>query len=457
MRLSGLVDCNSFFASCEQVFAPHLVGKPVIVLSNNDGCVVARSREAKRLGIPMGAPFFEVRRLCENERVAVFSGNFHLYGDMSRRVMQCLRQWTPRMEIYSVDEAFLDLTGVPNAETPAFQRDLVNMVQKWTGIPVSLGVARTKTLAKVANHVAKKSGAGFFTIDTSAELQAILAPLPVVEIWGVGARSAKKLTQLGIRSAWDLVCVDPLWARKQFSVVLERIVRELQGEPCLEQETLPAPKQSIQISRSFADRITALSELEKPVSTFTARAMEKLRAQDGLVNAVYLSVIGRWAEPQVEDAPAAQLPPSSSEPASGWSAVPKWAHTAPPGTFYSDGVTIPLGRATDNTRDVLPMVLAALRQLYHPRVAYKKAGVTLLGLTSRGDDQQTLLFDNTPGQDAQRGQRLMEVLDQINASLGGRSVVFGSEELPSKRSWHGRSERKSPNYTTDWDDLPRAK
>lgn len=454
MACLGLLDCNSFFASCEQVFAPRLVGKPVVVLSNNDGCVVARSPEAKRLGIPMGAPFFEVKNLCQREGVTVFSSNFRLYNNMSHRVMECLRQWTPNLEIYSVDEAFMDFTGMPNAETDDFQRHLVQTVTRWTGIPVSLGVARTKTLAKVANHVAKKREIGFFTLTDSGIVREILPQVPVEDVWGIGRRTAPKLNRLGIRTAWDLMNADPLAIRKEFSIVLERTVRELRGEPCLEFGDEPAPKQSIQISRSFADKITDLESLERPVSSFLVRAAEKLRGQGGMANAVFLTVMGRWLEPQVEQGEDKDGPKPR---AIGWGTVPRWMKTCPAGTYYSDSRMLPVGFPCDDTRHLLPLVLAGLRQIFRPNVGYKKAGVTLLGLTLRGENQQIQLFDNTPAGDAQRDRRLMETLDHLRAQLGPRAISFGTEGLSGQDSWRGRSEKCSPDYTGNWDEIPTAK
>lgn len=452
MSCLGLLDCNSFFASCEQVFAPRLVGRPVVILSNNDGCVVARSPEAKRLGIPMGVPFFEVKNLCRHEGVAVFSSNFRLYSNMSRRVMQCLEQWTPRLEIYSVDEAFLDFARMPNAETDAFQRELIQTVTRWTGIPVSLGVARTKTLAKVANHVAKKREIGYFTLTDTGVIREILPQTPVGEVWGIGRRTAEKLCRLGIRTAWDLMNADPLAFRKQFSIVLERTVRELRGEPCLELGDEPAPKQSIQISRSFADKITDLEALERPVSSFLVRAAEKLRGQGSLANAVFLTVMGRWLEPRVGQGGDDGQKPRES----GWGTVPKWAKTCQPGTWYSDSLMIPVGFPCDDTRYLLPLVLAGLRQIYCPGVGYKKAGVTLLGLTSRGENQQIPLFDNTPAGDAERGRRLMETVDRLRAQLGPGAISFGTEGVSGQDSWRSRSENRTPDYTGNWDEIPTA-
>ncbi|MDO4549806.1 MAG: Y-family DNA polymerase [Planctomycetia bacterium] len=463
MQLIGLLDCNSFFASCEQVFAPHLLAKPVVVLSNNDGCVVARSAEAKKLGISMGTPFFQIKKMCQQGEIHAFSSNFRLYADMSRRVMTCLRQWTPKLEIYSIDEAFMDFSGMLNAETDAFQRKIVETVKKWTGIPVSLGVARTKTLAKIANHVAKKNGVGFFTLNSLGQAQEILSVLPVGEVWGVGTRSARKFMQQGIRTGWDLLNTDPLWARKNFSVVQERIIRELRGENCLEMEYLPAPKQSIQVSRSFGEKLTTLEDLEKPVSSFLVRAAEKLRAQNSLASAIFLSVSGKWTEPPLfihtdKNSDKTDAPPSSIF---GWKTSSYQDNTAPTGTYYSNSVTLPLGFPCNNTSYMLPLTLKGLRQIFHPQIAFKKASVTLLGITSRGENQQIQLFDNAPTQDTQRSIRLMETLDALHAQLGKECIVFGTEELPHPKNapqntWKSLSERRSPNYTSDWNDLPEV-
>ncbi|MFH0911238.1 MAG: Y-family DNA polymerase, partial [Planctomycetota bacterium] len=290
MGLFGLVDANSFYASCERVFRPSLRRRPVIVLSNNDGCVVARSAEAKALGIRAGAPHFQVARLCEAGGVAHFSSNYALYGDLSRRLMAALECWAPRVEVYSIDEAFLDLSGVPGAGTEAFARALVETVERWTGLPVSLGTGPTKTLAKAANRAAKKAGAGFCCLASREEIDRALAGLGVEEVWGVGERRGTRLRRLGVRTALDLCRADPAGIRGRFSIAAERIVRELMGEACLRLDEDAAPRQEIRVARSFGRPVTELAHLEEAVASYAARAAEKLRAEGSVAAGLYVYI-----------------------------------------------------------------------------------------------------------------------------------------------------------------------
>jgi DNA polymerase V len=253
-RLYGLLDCNAFFASCEKLFRPDLKDKAVVVLSNNDGVVVARSPEAKQLGIPMGEPYFKIKRLDESGQVIVFSSNFRLYGDMSNRVMKTLQRWTPNVEVYSIDEAFLDFTGldIDVNSIDSLLQEITTTVKKWTGIPVSLGLAPTMTLAKVANDLAKKRNGTCSLLDQETRAFA-LAGMEVGDVWGIGRRLAPKMLRLGIKTAKDLAALDPVWVRKQFTIVQEQLVRELNGERCLDITTIPTPRKNIQVSRSFGE------------------------------------------------------------------------------------------------------------------------------------------------------------------------------------------------------------
>ncbi|MDO4573769.1 MAG: Y-family DNA polymerase [Planctomycetia bacterium] len=427
----AMVDCNSFFASCEKVFVPSLWNRPVIVLSNNDGCVVARSPEAKALGIPMGVPFFQMRALCQRNRVACFSANFELYADMSRRVMCCLRDFAPQMEIYSIDEAFLDVSEVPNAQTETFQREIVTRVYRWTGIPVSLGLGPTKTLAKLANHLAKEKRCGWFSLVDSGDFREYLPQVPIGEVWGVGRRTVKPLQQMGIRTAWDLYLADPIAIRRAFSIVLERTVRELRGERCLELENMPAPKQTIQVSRSFGNKVMGLDALQHPVASFLSHAMEKLRKQKGFTRAVYLFACGIRPDP------------TGPQP-------------------FSAGTTVTLDRAADDTLEVLPPVLEGLKKIYDPEVRYARAGVTLLGISEHSEEDKYRMFQ-TPEEQAAEAQgaaarrELMKTLDRLHRELGRRSVVFASQGLENQTEWTSRSAWKSPAYTTEWADLPKVR
>ncbi len=429
----GLVDCNSFFASCEKVFVPRLKNKPVIVLSNNDGCVVARSPEAKALGVAMGAPFFQIKNRCAELGIAVFSANFELYSDMSRRVMQTLRAWCPNIEVYSIDEAFLDLRGIPNAETESFQRQVVETVWKWTGIPVSFGVAPTKTLAKAAVYVAKTQRIPSFTLNDAGTIQEVLREIPVSEVWGVGRRLLKPFLARGVRTAWDLSLQNPIQIRHDFSICQERTVRELRGESCLELENFAPPKYSIQFSRSFGKTIATLDELIHPVSSFLETAMSRLRKYALFTSAVWLSLYGFTTGPE-----------------SACERIP-----------YSEGFTIPLDEATSDALLVQPKVLNVLRNKFRPDVVYQKAGVTLMAITNTAEPDKYRIFQTAEEQKAndrktEERRNLMNVLDSLRRELGRDSIVFASEGLKQEREWQSRQERKSPSYTTNWSELPEA-
>ncbi len=421
-RLFGLVDCNSFYASCEKVFRPELANRPVVVLSNNDGCVVARSPEAKALGMKMGTPYFKVKAFCEREGVAVFSSNYALYGDMSRRVMDVLSRWSPEIEVYSIDEAFLELTGTQGAETEAFGRDLVRTVRQWTGIPVSLGIGPTKTLAKVANRAAKQSGRGVACLLDESDRDRRLRELDIEEIWGVSSRWGGRLRRMGIQTARQLRDADTNRIRRSFSVVLERLVRELRGEVCMQMEEVPEPKKNITVSRSFSHLVTDLEELEEAVATYAARAGEKLRAQDGLAGGIYVYIRTnqfRKDDPQ-----------------------------------YANAVSSGFPQPTSQGGELIATALEGLRRIYRPGYLYKKAGVILLDLVNRAAaDAQGDLFGLAAGR--ARGDALMSVVDRLNRDMGRDTIAFASQGI--ERPWKLRADLRSPRYTTRWDELPTAR
>lgn len=428
----GLVDCNSFFASCEKVFVPRLWHRPVVVLSNNDGCVVARSPEAKALGIAMGVPYFQIRKKCEELGITVFSANFGLYADMSRRVMLALREWCADVQVYSIDEAFLNLAGVENAETEAFQKEVIHRIFQWTGLPAAFGVGPTKTLAKIAAHVAKSQHIGCFTLGDAGTIREVLASVPVGDVWGVGRRTAKVFISRGIRTAWDLYNTNPITIRHEFSVCQERTVRELRGEPCLELEDFAPPKYSIQFSRSFGKILTECEVLEHPVSTFLETAMERLRKYQLYTRALWLSLYGYIFGGGTERQP------------------------------YSEGVTVPLECCTNDTIRALPPLLDALRRLYRPDVCYQKASVTLMAISTIGEEDKYRLFQTLEERDAsdkirEQHRNLMNTLDALHRELGRTSVVFAVEGLENERDWHSRRDMKSPGYTTRWEDIPEVK
>lgn len=415
--LFALVDCNNFYVSCERVFQPNLNGKPVIVLSNNDGCVVARSNEAKALGIGMGVPEFQIRPLLRAHHVHVFSSNYALYGDMSQRVMETVEQFCPDLELYSIDEAFLSLSGFTSRNRTDYGRTIRRTAQRWTGIPVSIGIAETKTLAKIANRIAKRNPdtGGVFDLTACPDRDLLLSRIPVEEVWGIGSNHAKTLTHQGITTALHLRHADHQWIRKHLGIVGVRLVEELDGRSCLPLEECPPAKQSITCSRSFGTPITALVEMEEAVSAYVSRATEKLR-REGLA-ATSLTV---------------------------------FLTTNPfkPGPHYSNGLTRKLSVATDSTPELIRLALHSLQRIYRERYAYKKAGVLLTGLVP-ASQIQTDLFDQ---HDWAQSKRLMAALDRINDRWGGGTLRYAATGL--HRAWTTQFHRRSPAYTTHWNELP---
>ena len=416
----ALVDCNNFYASCERVFRPDLEGRPVVVLSNNDGCIVARSAEAKALGIPMAQPWFKLEPGLHGRGVAVFSSNYALYGDLSRRVMQVLAGFCPRLEVYSIDECFLDLAGARGDRT-ALGLDLVRTVKQWTGIPASVGLGPTKTLAKIANRLAKRGQGPDGPVLEWARLPdppAALAALAVEDVWGIAKRWGARLRQLGISTAQELAEADPRLLRKIFGVVMERIGRELQGVSCLPLELAPPPRRQILVSRSFGRRLERLDEVRAAVAAFAARAGEKLRGQGLRAGAVSVFI---------------QTSPFDTA-----------------GPRYGTGATAVLESPTRDSGRLVQCATQGLERIFRAGVAYQKAGVLLMDLSS-GGVRQGLLF-SSDYVDTARTDRLMRSLDRINRDPG-RPVVRYATELLSDR-WRMRQRMKSPASTTRWSELP---
>ncbi|MBD0261331.1 MAG: Y-family DNA polymerase [Tolypothrix sp. T3-bin4] len=401
---------NSFYASCEQAFNPALQGKPVVVLSNNDGCVIARSPEAKALGIGMAEPYFRVKPFCDKHRVAVFSSNYELYGDMSGRVMNVLANLTTALEVYSIDEAFLDLSGFDLLGFDRHALEITLTVKKHTGIPVSVGVAPTKTLAKVANEYAKKhTKHGVKVLRGAAAIDEHLKITPLGDVWGIGHRTEDKLKLLGISTAWDFAQMDARIVRQQFGVVYERTLRELQGFPCLSLEDMQ-PKKNICSSRSFSRPVTAFGELEEAVSVYMSRAAEKLRAQNSYARGVMVFIHTnrfRVKEPQ-----------------------------------YGAVKVIELPNPSNNTPALVAAAKTALRRGFRQGFQNQKAGVFLLDLV-QSDKRQFDLF--TPEPDVRR-EKLMAAMDKLNRNYGRHQVFFGTVGL--KHNWQMRCDRRSPRYTT---------
>ncbi|WBA44026.1 Y-family DNA polymerase [Hymenobacter canadensis] len=434
----GLVDCNNFYVSCERVFQPRLDNRPVVVLSNNDGNVVSRSAEAKQLGIPMGAPFFEVRELLRHHQGHALSSNYALYGDMSRRVMARLAAHAPAVEVYSIDEAFLDLHGLTtycgtlDTRVQAIRRDVLAC----TGIPTCVGVAPTKTLAKVANRLAKKHPElqGVLRLDTASRRERALRALPVADVWGIGYQYAGKLATHGIRTAWELSQVSEAWARKHLGgVVGWRLVQELLGQPCQDlnpSEDGTLARKSISCSRSFGQRLTAFDDLWGAMATYLSRAAEKLRAQGDQAHilTVYLS----------QDRYDTRVPPPYTR---------------------STTLTLP-GGPTSDTLQLLAYARRMLERLYEPGRVYVKAGVVLDGLERPGRGQQLSLFApasstaTNPLSDV-RAQQLMRSLDALNRQFGRGTVRPAATVTAAGQSapWQGKAQHKSQAFTTRLEDL----
>jgi DNA polymerase V len=414
--LFALIDCNNFYVSCERLFQPALLGKPVVVLSNNDGCVIARSDEAKALGIPMGLPAFKLTDLLKEHAIEVFSSNYTLYGDLSARVMTTLAQWTPDVEVYSIDEAFLDLTGISTADLVRYGQSIRATIHQWTGIPVSIGIASTKTLAKLANRLAKRSpeAQGVVALTSLSLIEATLAQTPVEDLWGIGPGYTKRLKANEIRTALQLRNAKDRWIRQQLGVVGQRIVWELRGISCLPLALCPPPKQSLMVSRSFGRSITTLIEMREAVATYTSRAAEKVRQHHMAAGVVTVFLMtNRFAdEPQ-----------------------------------YSNSVTIPLPVATQDTAELIRYALRGIEQIFREGYRYQKAGVILTALVP-AHQVQPHLFDR---HDRERVQKLMTAIDTINKEWGSGTIRYAAVGL--KPRWIMRCARRSPRYTTRWNEL----
>ena len=416
-----LVDFSSrlvyFHENCERVFNPRLEGKPIVVLSNNDGCVVARSNEAKALGIGMGVPEFQIRPLLRAHQVQVFSSNYTLYGDMSQRVMETLEPFSPGLEVYSIDEAFLSLVGFERRDLTEYGRTIRTTVKQWTGIPVSVGIAETKTLAKIANRIAKRTPdtRGVFDLLACSDRDAVLGRVPVEEVWGIGRKHTRVLNQHGITTALQLREVDDQWIRKRMGIVGLRLVMELRGVSCLDLHQCPAPKQSLTCSRAFGTLIHTLAEMEEAVSVYASRVAEKLRR--GRLAATVLTVCLTTNEFKE-------------------------------GPQYSNALTLKLPIATDSTADLIRCALQGIRAIYRDGYHYKKAGVMLIGLVPVSQTQADL-FDE---QDRGKSKRLMSALDSINDRWGTGTLHYASSGFT--KAWKTQFHRRSPAYTTDWDALP---
>lgn len=419
----ALVDVNSIYASCETVFRPDLKGRPVVVLSNNDGCVIARSAEAKPF-VKMGGPYFKQKDQFRRQGVICFSSNYELYADMSNRVMTTLEELSPRCEIYSIDEAFCDLTGVRNCrDLTDFGREIRETVLRRTHLTVGVGIAQTKTLAKLANHAAKKwqrQTGGVVDLSNIEKQRKLMAALPVDEVWGVGRRISKKLDTMGIKTVLQLADTDIRFIRKHFNVVLERTVRELRGEPCLGLEEFAPVKQEIVCSRSFGGRITEYHKMRQAICSYASRAAEKLRGEHQYC---------RFISAFVKTSPFALNEP-----------------------YYGNSASVKLLTPTQDSRDIIAAATRCLDAVWKDGYRYQKAGVMLGDFYSQGVAQLNLFDDNAPraGSD-----RLMEVLDHLNAKDGKGTLYFAGQGI--QQQWQMKREMLSPRYTTRYTDLLKVR
>jgi len=423
-KLIALVDCNNFYVSCERVFRPDLIGKPVIVLSNNDGCVVARSKEVKDLGIKMGVPVFQVQQLINQHQITLFSSNYTLYADMSSRVMCTLESFAPRMEVYSIDEAFLDLSGVYFKNSLEYGQLIRKRVVKHTGIPVCVGMGPTKTLAKLANFAAKKWIKTNSVVDLSDVLrrEKLMRIVPVGEVWGIGARTRTKLNQLGIETVWDLASQSPQKIQKAFNVVVARTVMELNGTACLALEEMSPDKQQIVCSRSFSRRLTEEAELSKALSEFCSRAAEKLRHQKSVTGCVTVFI--------------RTSPFNEQEPQ------------------YQRSASIKLSAATQDTRTLIATANRILAELFKPGYNYQKCGVQLSHIQAKTTVGQLELFDFDNEDLPTENSVLMATMDNINKRFPKKVSIAATG---FDKSWQPKAERISQRYTTDWRELALIK
>lgn len=425
----GIVDCNSFYCACERLFKPDLLHKPVVVLSNNDGCIISRSDEAKAVGIEMGSPYFMQKNDLKKNGVITFSSNYHLYGDLSWRVMETLRTMLPEgcVEVYSVDESFIDLAHIEPAALQSFTVSLKNIIEQWTGISVSIGVAPTKALSKVANRLAKKNKqvtGCVLILNTDKKVTQALQKTPIADVWGIGYQYAKKLSNYGINTAYDLTLRTENWAHQELGgVVGARLFRELKGFPCIDMQSERVTKHMIATTRMFGNPVTKLHELEEAVATYTARAAEKLRRQHAAARGITVLI------------------------------VPKQEVK---GSYYRHGPTksgaVRLPLATALTNELVKAALELVRSLFEAGKTYKKAGVILSDIVPETVIQGNL-FAQAP--DNTKARALMEAIDNINFSMRGDILKFAASG--TTRNWKMRQEMRSPRYTTRWEELPLLK
>jgi len=417
----ALIDCNNFYVSCERVFNPKLNNRPVVVLSNNDGCAISRSNEAKALGIPMGAPAFKYEKIFRKHNVEVFSSNFTLYGDMSSRVMSILSKYTPNIEIYSIDEAFLKFEGFDNYDLESYCKKIQKIVLKHTGIPISIGIAPTKALSKVANRIAKKfpeKTNGVHLIDSDKKKLKALKWLKIKDVWGIGFRHTERLKNIGIHTAYDFINLEDGWVRKNMSVVGLRLKKELEGESVLSLEEVRSPKKAIATTRSFEDTIADYEKIKERISTFAICCAEKLRAQQSNCSSIYVFVRSN-----------------------------KFQKNKPQ---YRNGIVITIPFSTNSNIVISKYAVEGLKKIFRQGIDYKKAGVIVMGLNSINSYQYNL-FEN----EDIKHQDLMRTIDFIQKKEGQSKIKLASQDL--RRRWKMKQEKLSASYTSRINEIIKVK
>ena len=415
----ALIDCNNFYASCERIFNPRLIGKPIVVLSNNDGCIITRSAEAKELGIKMGEPYFKAKKIIDKNNVRVFSSNYSLYGDISQRVMETLARFASDVEIYSIDEAFLGLNGFENYELSKYCKYIRRTIKQWVGIPVSIGVSTTKTLSKIANNLAKKNKEydGVCILKSWFDINEALKLTPIEDVWGIGRRLSVFLKKYKINTAYDFTQLDKGWIRKNMGVVGEKTFLELCGVSCIELELIPSDKKSCCVSRSFSKPVEKIDDLEESVSSYGTRVAEKIREEGLVAESMSIFVLTNYFNRKEKQ--------------------------------YSNSIKLQLPYPTNNSIKIVKRALEGIRKIYREGYRYKKAGVILYGLTKAKQTRGLLDYDR------ENSDSIMYTLDRINERYGSSTIRLASEGV--EKSWRMRRENVSPCYTTRFDDLVEAK
>ena len=417
----ALIDCNNFYVSCERVFNPKLNNKPVVVLSNNDGCAISRSNEAKALGIPMGAPAYKYEKVFRKNNVQVFSSNFPLYGDMSSRVMSILSKFTPNIEIYSIDEAFLKFDGFENYDLESYCQKIKDTVLKWTGIPISIGIAPTKALAKVANRISKKfpnKTKGVYLINSEQERIQALKWLKIEDVWGIGFKHSKRLKNFKVKSAYDFICLPDNWVRKKMSIVGLRLKKELEGESVLDLEEVRSPKKTIATTRSFEYTITNYEKIKERISTFAICCAEKLRAQNSNCNSVYVFIRSNKFQKNK--------------------------------TQYRNGIVITIPFSTNSNIIISKYAVEGLKKIFKKGIDYKKAGTIVMGLDSSENHQLNLFENENP-----KHKYLMKTIDYIQKKEGQSKIKLASQDL--KKRWKMKQEKLSSSYTSKINEIIKVK